>query len=77
MRLGPDVLQSFRDNAEGWQSRIDLALKDWLKSHLAARTVASGSPNRAKVGTGWSRWLIVPDRPSLPRHKAQRAGLRS
>ena len=36
IRLSPDVLQSFRDSGEGWQSRIDLALKDWLKSHTPA-----------------------------------------
>lgn len=36
IRLSPDVLRSFRDSGEGWQSRIDLALKDWLKSHTPA-----------------------------------------
>ena len=36
IRLSPEVLQSFRDSGEGWQSRIDLALKDWLKSHAPA-----------------------------------------
>ena len=36
IRLSPEVLQSFRDSEEGWQSRIDLALKDWLKSHTPA-----------------------------------------
>jgi uncharacterized protein (DUF4415 family) len=38
IRLSPDVLQSFRDSgdADGWQSRIDLALKDRLKSHAPA-----------------------------------------
>jgi len=33
IRLSPEVLQSFRASGEGWQSRIDGALKDWLKAH--------------------------------------------
>lgn len=36
IRLSPDVLRPFRDSGEGWQSRIDMALKDWLKSHTPA-----------------------------------------
>ena len=36
IRLSPDVPQSFRDSGEGWQSRIDMALKEWLKSHTPA-----------------------------------------
>jgi hypothetical protein len=30
IRLSPDVIKAFRDSGEGWQTRIDLALKDWL-----------------------------------------------
>jgi uncharacterized protein (DUF4415 family) len=33
IRLSPDVLASFRTAGAGWQTRIDAALKDWLKSH--------------------------------------------
>lgn len=33
IRLSPEVLESFRATGTGWQSRIDNALKDWLKSH--------------------------------------------
>ena len=33
IRLSPEVLQSFRATGAGWQTRIDAALKDWLKSH--------------------------------------------
>ena len=33
IRLSPDVVQPFRATGEGWQTRIDAALKDWLKSH--------------------------------------------
>lgn len=33
IRLSPEVLQSFRATGAGWQTRIDAALKDWLKTH--------------------------------------------
>jgi uncharacterized protein (DUF4415 family) len=33
MRLSPDVVATFRATGTGWQSRIDGALKDWLKTH--------------------------------------------
>ena len=33
IRLSPDVVQSFRATGEGWQTRVDAALKDWLKKH--------------------------------------------
>ena len=33
IRLSPDVLQTFRSSGTGWQTRIDAALKDWLKTH--------------------------------------------
>ena len=33
IRLSPDVLQTFRSSGSGWQTRIDAALKDWLKTH--------------------------------------------
>ena len=36
IRLSPEVVQPFRDTGEGWQSRLDAALKDWLKSHTPA-----------------------------------------
>ena len=36
IRLSPDVVQSFRDTGDGWQTRVDTALKDWLKSHKPA-----------------------------------------
>lgn len=37
IRLSPDVVQPFRDTGLGWQSRMDAALKDWLKSHKPAK----------------------------------------
>lgn len=33
IRLSPDVVDAFRATGEGWQTRVDSALKDWLKSH--------------------------------------------
>ena len=33
IRLSPEVVQRFRDTGDGWQTRVDTALKDWLKSH--------------------------------------------
>ena len=38
IRLSPDVVQRFRATGDGWQSRVDAALQDWLKSHKPART---------------------------------------
>lgn len=36
IRLSPDVVQSFRDTGNGWQTRVDAALVDWLKQHKPA-----------------------------------------
>lgn len=36
IRLSPEVVQHFRDTGDGWQTRVDAALKDWLKSHKPA-----------------------------------------
>lgn len=33
LRFDPVVLGAFRATGKGWQTRIDLALKDWLKTH--------------------------------------------
>lgn len=33
IRLSPDIVQRFRDTGDGWQSRVDGALRDWLKAH--------------------------------------------
>ena len=30
IRLSPDVVDHFRQDGPGWQSRIDAALKDWI-----------------------------------------------
>ncbi|KRG87679.1 hypothetical protein ABB34_03560 [Stenotrophomonas daejeonensis] len=33
IRLSPDVLASFRATGSGWQTRMDAALRDWLREH--------------------------------------------
>lgn len=33
IRLSPDVIEAFRAAGDGWQTRIDAALKDWLRTH--------------------------------------------
>ncbi len=33
IRLSPDVVQRFRATGDGWQTRVDAALRDWLKTH--------------------------------------------
>lgn len=36
IRLTPAVVQAFRETGNGWQTRMDDALKDWLKHHRPA-----------------------------------------
>ena len=36
IRLSADVLHSFRSKGAGWQTRIDAALKSWLKHNKQA-----------------------------------------
>lgn len=36
IRLSPDVVGAFRATGEGWQTRVDAALRDWLKAHSPA-----------------------------------------
>jgi len=33
IRLSPEVLENFTAAGDGWQTRIDLALKDWIKNN--------------------------------------------
>lgn len=33
IRLSSEVVQAFRASGDGWQTRVDAALKDWLKTH--------------------------------------------
>lgn len=36
IRLSPEVMDAFKATGKGWQTRIDAALKDWLKTHSPA-----------------------------------------
>ena len=36
IRLDDEVLDEFRKTGPGWQTRINDALKDWLRTHRAA-----------------------------------------
>ncbi|MDP2795450.1 MAG: BrnA antitoxin family protein [Sulfurisoma sp.] len=36
IRLSPEVVERFRASGDGWQTRVDGALKDWLKTHSPA-----------------------------------------
>ncbi|OHC75043.1 MAG: hypothetical protein A3G18_02450 [Rhodospirillales bacterium RIFCSPLOWO2_12_FULL_58_28] len=36
IRLSREVVDKFRAGGAGWQTRIDAALKDWLKGHPAS-----------------------------------------
>lgn len=36
IRLSQDVVKRFRASGDGWQTRMDAALKDWLKDHSPA-----------------------------------------
>ena len=33
IRLSSDVVQAFKATGSGWQTRIDAALQDWLRTH--------------------------------------------
>ncbi len=37
IRLDADILEAFKDGGVGWQTRINSALRDWLKAHSGAR----------------------------------------
>ena len=37
IRLSPEVVKQFRNTGDGWQTRVDAALKDWLKANAPAR----------------------------------------
>jgi uncharacterized protein (DUF4415 family) len=36
IRLSRDVVERFRATGDGWQTRVDAALQDWLKKHKSA-----------------------------------------
>ncbi|MGB4911032.1 MAG: BrnA antitoxin family protein [Candidatus Dechloromonas phosphoritropha] len=36
IRLSQEVVDQFRASGDGWQTRMDAALKEWLKTHSPA-----------------------------------------
>ena len=36
IRLSPEVLDAFKATGDGWQTKVDGALKEWLKEHTPA-----------------------------------------
>lgn len=36
IRLSREVVDQFRESGEGWQTRVDAALREWLKHHSPA-----------------------------------------
>ncbi len=40
LRVDDDVLQAFKASGPGWQTRMNEALRDWLKSHPGANSGA-------------------------------------
>ncbi|HEY3986478.1 MAG TPA: BrnA antitoxin family protein [Cedecea sp.] len=36
IRCSPEVIDAFKSTGRGWQTRMDAALKDWLKQHNPA-----------------------------------------
>lgn len=37
IRLDADILEAFKDGGAGWQTRINTALRDWLKTRSGTR----------------------------------------
>jgi uncharacterized protein (DUF4415 family) len=35
LRLNPDIIASFRAMGNGWQTRMNDALKEWLREHVS------------------------------------------
>ncbi|EOS94825.1 BrnA antitoxin family protein [Erwinia tracheiphila] len=36
IEFSDEVIEAFQSTGEGWQTRMDAALKDWLKRHTPA-----------------------------------------
>lgn len=36
IRLSREVVERFRESGSGWQTRVDAALREWLKKHSSA-----------------------------------------
>lgn len=48
IRFDADVVESFRATGRGWQTRMNAALRDWLKTHSPAHSPGDAAVTRAK-----------------------------
>ena len=64
IRLSPEVVRRFRATGIGWQTRVDAALKDWLKSQERARTraVRDVEPDATLIRTRHKTSRRIPSR---------------
>uniref|UniRef100_UPI003F498B49 BrnA antitoxin family protein n=1 Tax=Cupriavidus yeoncheonensis TaxID=1462994 RepID=UPI003F498B49 len=53
VRYDPEVIAAFRATGRGWQSRMNDALKDWLRSRADARTSAQDTTDRIPCQVLW------------------------
>lgn len=37
IRLSPEVIEPFKETGVGWQTRVNRALEDWLRTHQPAQ----------------------------------------
>lgn len=37
IRLSPEVIEPFKETGAGWQTRVNRALEDWLRTHQPAK----------------------------------------
>ena len=44
LRLDPDVLAAFRASGRGWQTRMNTALKEWLKTGALSKAQSPSKP---------------------------------
>jgi uncharacterized protein (DUF4415 family) len=49
IRLDADVLKAFKATGRGWQTRINKALRDWLKTRNRERIVIPGGRDRTFI----------------------------
>ena len=44
IRLSPEVMEAFKATGKGWQTRIDAALKEWLRTHSPGGSRGGSAP---------------------------------
>jgi uncharacterized protein (DUF4415 family) len=46
IRLDPEIVSAFKQSGAGWQTKINEALKDWLKTHSLISKLLTRKPRR-------------------------------